>query len=192
VFTHAVPQNVRLEVGHESVHAPLTQAAPCGQPPHASVPEDFFEEHPGMGRSAAAATASAAARIDDRTRLLLWFDMTSVRPQQAGCLSSSSGRRSPQRMTRTPWRQDLLTQGFAHKANAPQFGSAAHAVTIGLSHGAAPPSAGLRTSPPIHVSHASPDIGDIGDCAQAVLAHACEHPPVVLHAHVRSAVANVW
>ncbi len=94
-------------------------------------------------------------------------------------------------MTRTP-RQDFCTHGFAHKAKAPQFGSAAHAVTIGLSHGAAPPSGAERTSPPMHVSHASPDMGDMGFMAQAEAAHAWPHPPAVLQAHVRSAVANVW
>jgi hypothetical protein len=94
-------------------------------------------------------------------------------------------------MTRAPWRHDLETQGFAHNANAPQFGSAAHAVTIGLSHGAAPPSGAARTSPPMHVSHASPDMGDVGDEAHAEAAQAVPHPPVVLHAQVRRAVANV-
>jgi hypothetical protein len=173
VFTHAVPQKVRLSFGHDSVHAPLMQAAPCGQPPHASVCEDLCDEHPGMGMSATAVTAIAASRIDDRTRLLVWFAMTSCRPQQAGCLSNSSGRRSPQRMTRAPWRHHpLLTHGFAHSANAPQLGSAAHAVTIGLSHGAAPPSAGPRTSFPMHMLHASPGMGLMGDCAHADDAHA--------------------
>jgi hypothetical protein len=95
-------------------------------------------------------------------------------------------------MAGTPRRRYLDTHGFAHNANAPQFGSAAHAVTIGLSHGAVPPSGPARTSPPMQVSHASPAMGDMGDWAHAEDAHAWPHPPVVLHAHVRSAVANVW
>jgi hypothetical protein len=196
VFTHAVPQKVRLALGHDSEQTPLMQAAPCGQPPQASVPEDFLEfleEHPGMGRKVAVATASAPSRIDDRTRLLVWFAMTNGHPSKPGALRARPAVRPlPPRMTRAPWCQDLETHGLAHNANAPQFGSAAHAVTIGLSHGAAPPSGPPRTSPPMHISHASPAFGDMGDMAHAEAAHAPPHPPVVLHAHVSSAVANVW
>jgi hypothetical protein len=105
VFTHATPQNVRLSLGHDSVHTPLTQGTPCGHPPHASVfDDDFFEEHPDVGKSVAAATATTASTMDDRTRLLVWFDMTSGRTQQAGCLPSSSGhswRKGARRGVRT-------------------------------------------------------------------------------------------
>jgi hypothetical protein len=87
VFTHVEPQKVRLESEHAPVQTPLTQVAPCGQPPQASL-ADFVVEHAGMGRIAAAAIATGASRIDSRTRTVVYFGMSGGGLQQMGCLLS--------------------------------------------------------------------------------------------------------
>jgi hypothetical protein len=68
VLTHAAPQNVKLEVGHDSVHTPLTQVAPMG---HAGLhpPLSFEDPQPGVGANATTASKNVAARNDDRARL---------------------------------------------------------------------------------------------------------------------------
>lgn len=63
---------------------------------------------------------------------------------------------------------------------------------MGLSHGAAPPSAGVKTSVLRQVSQASPEAGAEGDCAHAEVAQANPRPPVFPQAHASSALANVW
>ncbi len=94
-FTHAVPQKVRSEDGHDSWQTPLTHDAPGGQLAHPPLEPELplpfaFCEHPGRGANAAATRSNVASRIDDRTRLYVYFGMASRRPQQARCLPSSS------------------------------------------------------------------------------------------------------